>query len=336
MSIAFDAPEQSLFGKMGRTVVDDGIETDPYQKGSGLQRAVAFAAIRVYAEQQKASASTDSDSQESAGTLPGPSLFLCVDEPEIWMHPKAQQALAHALAYISQNEQVIVSTHSPYILQAFDRKVIGNSKSLFIFNDDKTSENRIMKSSDFGCVHLNKPSLAEITYEAFQIPTPEFHSELFGMLHTDIKKLNIVHKGNDKCKVKLSNVSMVDRILKSALLNLDKEDTCEYCRLDSRDCKCRDVWKGNPIASETLPVHIRNLADHPEASAFLEEAKQYYGHHPKEDGSFYDFTQVEKESTYTDDQLSQSIEILLRALRRCKELQENGSWCWHCEIEGEG
>lgn len=31
VSIAFDAPEQSLFEKMGRTVVDDGIETDLYQ-----------------------------------------------------------------------------------------------------------------------------------------------------------------------------------------------------------------------------------------------------------------------------------------------------------------
>lgn len=333
VSITFDAPEQSLFGKMGRTVVDDGIETDLYQKGSGLQRAVAFAAIRVYAEQQKASANTDSDSQESVGTLPGPSLFLCVDEPEIWMHPKAQQALAQALADISQNEQVIVSTHSPYILQAFNRNVSGNSESLFIFNDDKTSDNRIMKSTDFGRVHPNRPSLAEITYEAFQIPTPEFHSELFGILHTNIKKLNVVHKGNDKCQVHLSNVSMVDRVLKSELLNLDEEDTHEYCRLDSRDRKFKDVWKGNPIASETLPVHIRNLTDHPEASAFLEEAKQYYRDHPMEDGSFYDFSQIENK--YTDDQLSRSIEILLRALRRCKELQESGEWCWNCEIEGE-
>lgn len=83
VSIAFDPPERSLLGKMGRTVVDDGIETDLYQKGSGLQRAVAFAVIRVYAEQQKASASMDSGSRESAGTPPGTSLFLCVDEPEI-------------------------------------------------------------------------------------------------------------------------------------------------------------------------------------------------------------------------------------------------------------
>lgn len=178
----------------------------------------------------------------------------------------------------------------------------GNSESSFIFNDDKTDENRITKSTDFGRVHPNRPSLAEITYEAFQIPTAELHSELFGMFHINIKKLNVVHKGNDKCKVHLSNVSMVNRVLKSELLNLDEEDTFEYCRLDSRDRKCKDVWKGNPIASETLPVHIRNLTDHPEVSAFLEEAKQYYRDHPMEDGSLYNLTQIENE--YTDDQLS--------------------------------
>lgn len=334
VSIAFDPPERSLLGKMGRTVVDDGIETDLYQKGSGLQRTVAFAVIRVYAEQQKASASMDSGSRESAGTLPGPSLFLCVDEPEIWMHPKAQQALAQALADISQNEQVIVSAHSPYILQASNPNVSGNSESLFIFNDDKTSENRIMKSTDFGCVHPNRPSLAEITYEAFQIPTPEFHSELFGILQTNIERLDVRNDPNDNIRHKLHTVGMVDKVLKSTLLGLGEKDTCEYCRLDTRKRGSNDVWGRNPIASETLPVHIRNLTDHPEASAFLEEAKQYYWDHPMEDRSFYDFTQIENE--YTDGQLSQSIEILLRALRRCKELQENGRWCWDCEIEGEG
>lgn len=82
---------------MGKTVVDDGIETDLYQKGPGLQCAVAFAAIRVYAEQQKVSASTGSDSRESARTLPGPSLFLCVDEPEIWMHPRRSRLLCKRL-----------------------------------------------------------------------------------------------------------------------------------------------------------------------------------------------------------------------------------------------
>lgn len=288
----------------------------------------------MYAERQKASANADSDSQESARTLPGLSLFLCVDEPEISMHPKAQQALAQALADISQNEQMIVSTHSPYTLQAFNRNVSGNSESLFIFNDDKTSENPIMKSTDFGRVHPNRPSLAEITYEAFQIPTPGFHSGLFGILQTNIERLDVRNDPHDDIRHKLHTVGMVDKVLKSTLLGLGEKDTCEYCRLDTRKRDSNGVWGRNPIASETLPVHIRNLTDHPEASAFLEEAKQYYRDYPMEDGSFYDFTQIENE--YTDGQLSQSIEILLWTLRRCKELQKNGKWRWNCEIEGEG
>lgn len=314
VSIAFDAPEQSLFGKMGRTVVDDGIETDLYQKGSGLQRAVAFAAIRVYAEQQKASASTDSDSQESARTLPGPSLFLCVDEPEIWMHPKAQQALAQALADISQNEQVIVSTHSPYILQAFNRNVSGNSESLFIFNDDKTSENRIMKSTDFGCVHPNRPSLAEITYEAFQIPTPEFHSELYGMLQRKIQNSHIFSNGNES-KVTLKKV---DNVLRDPRIALSGQEKKLYSRFNSAGRK-NGEWTQCVIARETLPTYIRNIIDHPESINVKEEAIKYFTDNPSQDVDVETLKNLRNEYTY--EQLQESIKILLRVLHRMDELE---------------
>lgn len=312
MSIAFDAPEQSLFGKMGRTVVDDGIETDLYQKGSGLQRAVAYAAIRVYAEQQKAAVNTDSDSRESAGTLPGSSLFLCVDEPEIWMHPKAQQALAQALADISQNEQVIVSTHSPYILQAFNRNVSVNSESLFIFNDDKTSENRVMKSTDFGCVHPNRPSLAEITYEAFQIPTPEFHSELYGMLQRKIQNSPIFSNENES-KVTLGKV---DTVLRDTRIALSEQEKKSYSRFNSAGRK-KGVWTQSVIAHETLPTYIRNIIDHPESINVIDEAIEYFSNHPSRDVDVETLKNLKNE--YTHDQLEESIKILLRVLHRMDE-----------------
>lgn len=315
VSIAFDAPEQSLFGKMGRTVVDDGIETDLYQKGSGLQRAVAFAAIRVYAEQQKASANTASDSRESAGTLPGASLFLCVDEPEIWMHPKAQQALAQALTDISQNEQVIVSTHSPYILQAFNRNVSGNPESLFIFNDDKTGENRIMKSTDFGCVHPNRPSLAEITYEAFQIPTPEFHSELYGMLQRKIQNSHIFSNGNES-KVTLKKV---DDVLRDTRIALSGQEKKLYSRFNSAGRK-NGEWTRCVIARETLPTYIRNIIDHPESINVKEEAIKYFTDNPSQDVDIEILKNLRNEYTY--EQLQESIKILLRVLHRMDELEQ--------------
>lgn len=180
ISFSFDNPDATTFIKMGKTQVDDGVEkTDLKQKGNGLQRAVALAVIRLYAD------ILASQQQEQGSSI---GLFLCVDEPEIWMHPKAQEQLAQALSVIGNNEQIWITTHSPYILSQYD----GNKDKLSILNDLTSSEmpftKRVVESTELGGLHKGQPSLAEITYRAFQMATPEFHSELFGLLQSKTGK----------------------------------------------------------------------------------------------------------------------------------------------------
>lgn len=261
VSFNFNAPDPMAFVKQGYTTVDDGCaETNLESKGNGLQRAIAFSVIQLYARMMKNN-STDKP-QKSIG------LFLCIDEPEIWMHPKAQTQLANALSTISNNEQIIIATHSPYMLQSYDPEPIepeskdkNNSSKvpseeapcpsnqikdqgrdrLYLCNAPGTSsQNRFERSTALGHIHPHNPSLAEITYMAFQMATPEFHNELLGYIQT---------------KLDTPQLARLDAIFTSQYKRPRK-----YQRFDSR-CMTNNSCA---IACETLPIHIRNLIDHPE------------------------------------------------------------------------
>ncbi|MBI5458831.1 AAA family ATPase [Methanobacterium sp.] len=85
--------------------VNDGVSGPFDLKGDGLKRAITFALLRTYVEVSK----TDTISEKKEIT---PYLFL-FEEPELYLHPKAQKILFDALNQISEQHQVIVTTHSP-------------------------------------------------------------------------------------------------------------------------------------------------------------------------------------------------------------------------------
>lgn len=294
----FDTPEATSFVKMGKTNVDDGIaNTELSEKGNGLQRAVAFALIRIYAGQLRTVSENDSQ--------PCPGLFLCVDEPETWMHPKAQLQLADALSLIASKEQVWISTHSPYMLKKCHKSNIDGK--LFIFNDlsaeqSATFDQRINTSQELGIINPGDPSLAEITYRAFQIPTAEYHSELFGAIQIKSNKTN-PKKMDDMIK---------DYMIKNQMIEGEDGEKELYARLDSRYLT---GGAEKPITRETLPVHIRNLIDHPESIAKKEacyntyQASPAYTENPQEGKTMLEQI-MRQNNTYTAEELEKSIRLL--------------------------
>lgn len=323
VSFAFDKPEASSFIKMGKTRVDDGVETDLDQKGTGLQRAVAFAALREYAH--VIGDHTQDDSKTNADNL-----FLCVDEPEIWMHPKAQKQLAKTLVTISETNQVWISTHSPYILQgAFvsSDQNTENPVNLLVFSDNHDAPNRVQKSTNFGKLHPGTPSLAEITFEAFQIPTIEYCMELFGSLCIYESTMNTRNGSKDSLKI-----DSIDDILKSSSFKLPKEYIICKKRFDSRAHK-KSGWK-NPITNEILPLYVRNINDHPESISekaqaidyFTKHNNKYLGGDPVPPEALSELEKID--NTYTEEDLEKAIEILLWAIPRCQELIQEEYWTW--------
>lgn len=54
---------------------------------------------------------------------PTPGSLICLDEPELGMHPDLISGLAQMLEDASQHTQIIVNTHSPILLDAFSHRI---------------------------------------------------------------------------------------------------------------------------------------------------------------------------------------------------------------------
>ena len=169
----FSLPEASGFVKSGDIVLsDDGIETGAISKGTGMQRALALALIQVYSNV----------SRKVGSSIP---LIFLLDEPETFLHPSAQDKLLTALNTISLTNQIFITTHSPYLLKSFDVA----SHTLHIFSKQKgvsTTDNS-QTLSTFG---LSSPTWGEINYFAFNIPSVEFHNELYGYVQQKAKRID--------------------------------------------------------------------------------------------------------------------------------------------------
>jgi len=84
-----------------RVYVDDGIETDLQFKGDGVISLTAISLLQHFSKQ---------------GSL-NKGLILLLEEPESHLHPKAIHNLKKVLYEISKKNQVIITTHSPIIIE---------------------------------------------------------------------------------------------------------------------------------------------------------------------------------------------------------------------------
>lgn len=91
---------------------DDGHDGPVVSKGDGLKRAVAFAILRAYTTLR--GRGINADRQPAAG----PRYWLLFEEPELYLHPRAQRQLFRALEVFARENLVLVATHSPLFFDA--------------------------------------------------------------------------------------------------------------------------------------------------------------------------------------------------------------------------
>jgi len=84
-----------------RVYVDDGIETELQLKGDGVISLTAISLLQDFSRQS----SLNKD------------LVLLLEEPESHLHPKAIHSLKRILYEISKKSQVIITTHSPIMIE---------------------------------------------------------------------------------------------------------------------------------------------------------------------------------------------------------------------------
>ncbi|MBN2287629.1 MAG: AAA family ATPase [Tissierellales bacterium] len=111
-------------------------------------------------------------------------LIIMIDEPELHMHPKLQEQLCALLIELSKEAQIFISTHSPLLV----KQLRLNQKVKFLILRNK--ENRI-GISDMDSGVLPYISANEINYLAFDLPTAEFHDELYGHLMYKVEEFTI-------------------------------------------------------------------------------------------------------------------------------------------------
>jgi predicted ATP-dependent endonuclease of OLD family len=96
-------------------IADDGVRGSVDQKGDGFKRAITFSILRSYVQLSQ-DATWRKESEEGKPTREK-FLFL-FEEPELYLHPRAQNILFDALSLISKKHQVVVTTHSPLFFSA--------------------------------------------------------------------------------------------------------------------------------------------------------------------------------------------------------------------------
>ncbi|MFH0819785.1 MAG: AAA family ATPase [bacterium] len=139
----------------------DGFELPIGQGGSGIEMAVAIAFL------------------ESLAKISKEDIVIVIDEPELHLHPTLQEKIFNHFKEISSEIQIIVSTHSPFLF----RNVYQNSKVQLLLTKNESDKILIQdaRSSEFGLLNWS-PSWGEICYFSYDLPTIEFHDDLYASL----------------------------------------------------------------------------------------------------------------------------------------------------------
>ncbi|MDF0753714.1 ATP-dependent nuclease [Gardnerella greenwoodii] len=238
----FELPEIDSFFKNGVVLVsDNGISTPVCQKGTGMQRALALSLIQLYAE----------INNKSEDSVEKPVIF-CIDEPETFLHPNAQNNLMKSFNKLSQKSQILITTHSPYLLKAFyevnrntDNKPSLKNKLNIFSKEEGSNKERYSVFNKKEMLNISgeySPTWGEINYCAFGMASVEYHIELFDSLHKNATEKKSVSK----------SISGFDKWL----IEQEPENSTDDDHFNSREkeyCK-RD---------KSMSTYIRNYIDHP-------------------------------------------------------------------------
>lgn len=197
--------------------------------GSGIEMIITILLLRII-------------SNHSKGTI----MYL-IDEPEMHLHPKAQEKLLELLLEESKDKQIIISTHSPYM---FKGVFSTDAHLLLCLKKDGQVKLESAKDSGWGLFGKSSPTWGEINYFAYGLPTVEFHNELYGNLQSQAIEENEENYYEEN----------FDDFLKSKIGN--SVTTKDWIKeLKEKDESGNQLVEADP---RCLQTYIRNSIHHPE------------------------------------------------------------------------
>jgi len=110
------SPELADLFKNFSAQVDDGVATEAYEKGDGMQRALMLAIIQTFADYRRKNADIKN-------------FIFLIDEGELHLHPGAQRNLKAALEDLADDgDQIFLTTHSSVLITD---KIVDGKQSIF-------------------------------------------------------------------------------------------------------------------------------------------------------------------------------------------------------------
>lgn len=149
----------------------DGFELPISDSGSGIEMVTALIFLETLAKISRSQ------------------ICIIIDEPELHLHPTLQTEFSKHLYEETSDSQIFISTHSPFFFKScYD---CANTKVLATKNDGGNLSISDAKDKGFGLLKWS-PSWGEICYFAYELPTIEFHDDLYASLQ-DKHKLSSIN-----------------------------------------------------------------------------------------------------------------------------------------------
>ena len=206
-----------LFKKYGRDISIDNLSTG--------EKQIVFRGAFLLRNLQK---------------MKGGTIFI--DEPELSMHPKWERKILQYYKDLFTEDkelksQLFIATHSEQVLKEALSQNKENENNLVIVLKDDVGQ---IEGNRIDSLSLSLPVItsAEVNYHAFDIPSIDYHIELYGTLQN---------------RFNLRIVKECDKFIKESNF-YNKE--IHY-----------KIWEYKTTTYETLPSYIRNSIDHPDSDA---------------------------------------------------------------------
>lgn len=106
LGVDLPAPQHALRGMLSEAVITshDDVVVPIAERGTGFQSALVLGILRYVSSKSR-----------QAGT----NVIFAIEEPEAFLHPQTQRAMAKILKEISAEAQLVVTTHSPVLIDSF-------------------------------------------------------------------------------------------------------------------------------------------------------------------------------------------------------------------------
>lgn len=203
IEINIPPPEVKSILSSATIVADDGMRGPVENKGDGFKRAITFSILRTYVQLSQQADWKKAD--EKLKATKDRFLFL-FEEPELYLHPQAQNVLFEALSLISKTQQVVVTTHSPLFFSPTITKT-------FIKIYKQRIPNQIKPQSVCLTIDLNDmPTKDQFQIISFETGSHAFFSRRVILVEGDSELIALPHIAkmlNAQWDLKANSISLV-------------------------------------------------------------------------------------------------------------------------------